>query len=337
LRLNPNNMFAYYSLSFAFLRASRFAEAKAICEQSIRAKRDSADIHGLLLTITLVEGDGPAFQRQLDWFQVNQELDPSFLDQQASIAFTLGQVRKGRRLFERSRAASVRLQSSNSALGGKDYAAFSTGNEAQLEEEIGNLREARAKAEYALRLMPESTEAQVSAAVVFASLGDFRSAEQLGRKLSERFPSDTLLIAIALPSIRAAAEIRKKNPGAAIEELRPSTPYDLGSRQDLPDGIVPYHRGLAYLALGSGEQAAAQFQKLLENRGMVAVSPYWPLAHLGLARAYALEARTAQGVDADTARTRARDAYQDFFALWKDADPDIPILKHAKVEYARLQ
>ncbi|MGA7967423.1 MAG: hypothetical protein WCC32_02370 [Terriglobales bacterium] len=105
----------------------------------------------------------------------------------------------------------------------------------------------------------------------------------------------------------------------------------------MPEGITFYHRGLAYLAEGSGEQAAAQFQKLLENRGIVAISPYWALAHLGLARADVLEARSSRTAEAAAARARALAAYKDFLTLWKDADPDIPILKEARAEYAKLQ
>jgi serine/threonine protein kinase/tetratricopeptide (TPR) repeat protein len=336
LQLNPNNTFPYFSLVTAFFKASRFTEAKAICEQSIRANRESGDIGGMLLNLAFIEGDGPAFQQALDALPV-EPLDPGTLNQEAWVAFTLGQVGKARTLFERSRTASLQLQSNNNALGGKDYAGFSTSTEAQLEAELGNVREARARVEQALRLAPESAEVQANAAIVFASIGDFRRGEQLARKLAARFPLSTLFNAVTLPSIRAIAEIKQKNPAAAIEQLRISILYDLSSHQDLPEGITLYYRGLAYLALGSGKEAAAQFQKLIENRGVVAISPYWPLAHLGLARANALEARTDERASAQAARVQAAKGYRDFFAIWKDADADIPILKQAKAEYAKLQ
>jgi len=333
LRLNPNNTFTYFSLSSAYFKASRFAEAKAVCEQAVKVKLDSGDIHAILLKLAVVEGDVPAIQRELEWGGAGE----GSLNDQAWMAFTLGQVRKGRRLFERSRAASLQGPSSDSPTRSKDYAAFTTSTEAELEVELGNAQEARTKAQLALRLMPESVEAQANAALVFAKLGDFARAEELNKKLSKRFPSGTLLNNIILPSIRAATEIRKQNPSGAVAALHRSVVYDLSSRQDLPDGITPYYRGLAYLAQGSGQEAAAQFQKLLDNRGIIAVSPYWPLAHLGLARANALQARTSQGANADAARVRALAAYKDFLTLWKDADPDIPILKQAKAEYAKLQ
>ena len=334
LQLNPGNTFTYFSLSTAYLRASHFVEANAICEQAIKAKRDSGDIHATLLNLAFVNGDEPEIQRQLDRIEINAKLDPGSLNQRAWMAFARGQAGKGRDLFERSRVASLQ-QGNDSPENSKDYAAFSSANEAQLEVELGNVRQARAKAELALRLMPRSLEVQSYAAIVFASLGDFRRAERLTRELTSRFPSDTLLNNVTLPAVHAIIETKKKNYSGAIDALKRSMPYELGSHQDLPEGITLYQRGLAYLAQGSGEEAAAQFQKLLENRGIVPISPYWALAHLGLARANVLEARTDQGVAANAARALAN--YRDFFALWKDADPDIPILKQAKAEYAKLK
>ena len=336
LRLNPGNAFTYLSLSTAYFRASRFAEAHAICEQAIKSKRDSGDIHGTLFNLAFVDGDQPEIQRQRDWVKINEDPNPGFLNTEAWMAFAQGQAGKGRDLFERSRAASLQ-QGNDTPVNSKDYAAFSSANEAQLEVELGNVREARAKAELALRLMPRSLEVQSYTALVFASLGDFRRAEELTRELTNRFPSDTLLNNVTLPAVHAIIETKKKNYSGAIDALMPSTPYELGSHQDLPEGITFYQRGLAYLAQGSGEQAAAQFQKLLENRGIVAISPYWALAHLGLGRANALDARSNQRIAADAARVRALAAYKDFLSLWKDADPDIPILKEAKAEYAKLQ
>jgi eukaryotic-like serine/threonine-protein kinase len=336
LRLNPDNTFTYLSLSTAYIRASHFAEANAICEQAIKSKRESSDIHAALLNLAFVEGDESAIQRQLDWIQINAKLDSGFLNQEAWMAFALGEAGKGRDLFERSRAVSLQ-QGNDSPVNSKDYAAYSSANEAQLEVELGNILEAREKAELALKLMPRSLEVQSYTALVFAGLGDFRRAQGLTRELTNRFPSDTLLNNVTLPTVQAIIETKKKNYSEAIEALRRSTAYELGSHQDIPEGITFYHRGLAYLAKGSGEQAAEQFQKLLENRGIVAISPYWALAHLGLARADVLESRNSQTAEADAARVRALAAYKDFLTLWKNADPDIPILKEAKAEYAKLQ
>jgi len=336
LRLNPANTFTYFSLSTAYFRASRFAEAHAICEQAIKSKRDSSDIHAMFVNLAFINGDEPEFERQVEQIEINAKADPGFLNQKAWIAFARGQAGTGRDLFKRSRVASLQ-EGNDTPVNSKDYAAFSSANEAQLEMELGNLQKARAKAELALKLMPRSSEVQSYTALVFARLGDFRRAEGLTRELTNRFPSDTLLSNVTLPAIQAIVETKKKNYSEAINALKLSIPYELGSHQDLPEGITFYQRGLAFLAEGFGEQAAAQFQKLLENRGIVAISPYWALAHLGLARANLLNARSRQGIAADAARVKALAAYKDFLTLWKDADPDIPILKLAKSEYAKCR
>jgi len=142
--------------------------------------------------------------------------------------------------------------------------------------------------------------------------------------LAKRFPSATLLNIVSLPTARAAIEIQRGNPAKAIEFLRPAGPYELGNHAQF---IPIYVRGLAYLRARQGVQAAAEFQKILDHRGVGPLSPLYALAHLGSARAYALAGETS----------KSRTAYQDFLALWKDADPDIPILQAAKAEYAKLK
>ena len=146
-------------------------------------------------------------------------------------------------------------------------------------------------------------------------------------ELSQRFPKDALLSNVWLPSIRAQNEISKGNPAAAIKLLQVTIPYDLGGQPPLPFLYHVYVRGLAYLRARQTNAAATDFQKILDHRSLTGGSPLEPLAHLGLARARAMSG------DAASART----AYQDLFAIWKDADPDIPILKQAKAEYAKLQ
>ena len=162
------------------------------------------------------------------------------------------------------------------------------------------------------------------AAQALALSNDSGQAQRLIDDLAKRFPSATLLNIVSLPTARAAIEIQRGNPARAIELLRPAGPYELGENA----GFVPiYVRGLAYIRARQGVQAAAEFQKILDHRGVDTLSPLRALAHLGLARAYALAGETS----------KSRTAYQDFLALWKNADPDIPILKEAKAEYAPLK
>jgi tetratricopeptide (TPR) repeat protein len=165
------------------------------------------------------------------------------------------------------------------------------------------------------------------AAYVLSTTGESAQAQKLLEALAKESPEDTLMNALELPRIRAKMEIAKGRPEHAIELLRPAIPLELSDAGPFsgPDAICT--RGEAYLKMNQGNAAAAEFQKILDHRGLAASSPLYPLARLGLARAYALEG------DKDKART----AYQDFLALWKDADPELPILKEAKTEYTKLQ
>ena len=162
------------------------------------------------------------------------------------------------------------------------------------------------------------------AAYVFAQTGDAARAESLANEIVKERPSDTLANVYTLPTIRAAIEMNRNNPGKAIEILQPVIPYDLANLRGLSS---VYDRGQAYLLLHKGNEAAAEFQKVLDHPGVVFNSITGALAHLQLGRAYAMAGDEA----------KARAAYQDFFALWKDADPDIPILKQAKAEYAKFK
>ncbi len=142
-------------------------------------------------------------------------------------------------------------------------------------------------------------------------------------ELNKQPTPGTGLNEVILPSIRAAIDLDRGNPAAAVEELRPTIPYDLGGESG---GASPYYRGLAYLELKSGKEAAAQFQKILDNRGVVTTDIYWPLARLGLARAL------AQTGDIE----KSLAAYREFLTLWKNADPELRILKKATAEYKKL-
>jgi eukaryotic-like serine/threonine-protein kinase len=170
--------------------------------------------------------------------------------------------------------------------------------------------------------------------LVLARAGDTAAAEKLAADLDKTFPLDTLAQKYWLPTIRAAVAIEHKDPSRAVELLKETSAIELGSH----DGFLPiYVRGEAYLELGDGERAGTEFQKFIDYRGVVSNFSWGALTRLGLARAYALEAKSGQAAAAEPARAKACATYQDFLTLWKDADPDIPILKEAKAEYAKLQ
>jgi tetratricopeptide (TPR) repeat protein len=213
-------------------------------------------------------------------------------------------------------------------------------NSALREAAFGKKSEAKQAGANGLKLSAKSQGVGVEAALAFAMAGDTGRAESVAQDLNKRFPLDTQVQSLWLPAIRAQVALDWKNPAAAIERLQAAIPIELGQIPFVSNisCLYPtYIRGEAYLAAGQGEPAAAEFQKILDHNGIVWNCWTGSLALLGLARANALDSKSSQGADADAARTRALAAYTDFLRLWKDADPDIPILKQAKMEYAKLK
>jgi hypothetical protein len=191
-----------------------------------------------------------------------------------------------------------------------------------------------------LKLVPTSQDVEVEAALAFAMAGDAPRAESLAQDLNKRFPLGTQMQSLWLPTIRAQLALDRKNPADALNGLQAAAPIELGQiffLANLSCLYPTYVLGQAYLASGQGNAAAAEFQKILDHGGIVWNCWTGALARLGTARANALQAKTSQGADADAARVRALAAYKDFLNLWKDADRDIPVLKEAKAEYAKLQ
>src|SRR5262249_33764195 len=245
--------------------------------------------------------------------------EDSLLSIQSNTEAYLERVRKARELSERAVDTARRANLNGIAAG-------ILAGEALQEAEFGNLELARQEAAAALTLA-SGREVKMLGALALARAGDVSRAQALADELNKRYPSDTLLQRLELPSVRASIELSRKNPTGALRALQ-SVSYELGAGPGLPPAMYPvYARGQTYLALRQGKEAAAEFQRLLDYRSVVLNSPLGALAHLGLGRAYALQGDSA----------KARAAYQDFLALWKDADPDIPILKQAKAEYAKLQ
>jgi ATP/maltotriose-dependent transcriptional regulator MalT len=210
----------------------------------------------------------------------------------------------------------------------KETAAGYQAEAALRDVESGNREQARAEAHAALKLAP-NRDVRAIAALVLARAGDTAAAEKLAAELDKTFPLDTLVQRYWLPTIRAAVALGRQDPNRAVELLKVASTTELGEpTADLTIFLCPvYVRGEAYLMLHDGNRAAAEFQKFIDYRGVVMNFPWGALARLGLARAYAMQGDTA----------KARSAYQDFLALWKEADPDVPILKQAKTEYAKLQ
>jgi eukaryotic-like serine/threonine-protein kinase len=227
-----------------------------------------------------------------------------------------GQFARKRELLRRAVDSATRADE-------KETAALYEAQAAVHEAVTGNLAFAKQQGQAALALS-NGRDVQGWSAMALALAGDSAQALRLADDLAKRFPEDTVVQMQYLPLIRGAQALQSGNAAKAIEILAKASPHELGNTvADYP----AYIRGEAYLKLARGTAAAAEFQRIVDNPGPVSNDPHGALAHLGLARAYALSGDTQ----------KARTAYQDFFALWKDADPDIPILKQAKAEYAKLQ
>jgi DNA-binding winged helix-turn-helix (wHTH) protein len=311
-------------LGFEYLALNRFDEAPSIFEQGLAHRPDDATLHIGMHVIASLRGDASAVERQAAWALGRPEAEGVFFGIEAYTAAYYGKLAKCREFFQRSLAADQRDNL-------KASAAVTQATAALLEAEYGNLDAGRKGATVALTMAAPSEPAKILAALTFAELKDGTRAEQLASELGQRFPNATLLNNVWLPAIDAQIATSRDNPTQAIKLLQAALPYELGLEWRVPPPtffLYPvYLRGQAYLRAQQGGNAAQEFQKILDHRGITGNSPVVPLAHLGRARAYALSGDTA----------KAKAAYQDFFALWKDADPDIPILKQAKAEYAKLQ
>ena len=331
--LSPNFGVAYGTLSQHLMSLQQFDEARLTIQTAVDCKLETDLVHIQLYALASVARDSKAMAEQLAWFQTKPEYENAGFSLQADGEGYVGHLRKARDVTRRAVDSALRTDS-------KEAAAMWWDSAALREAEFGNSAQARQAAAQALEIAPTNRGVEIEAALAFAIAGDQVRAESLVQDLGRRFPLDTQVQSVWLPTINAQLALVQKKPAVAIENLRTALPIELGGS---PFGIstsclyVPYERGEAYLMEGQGNLAAGEYQKLLDHSGMDWNCPTAALAHLGLARANALEAGIDHGVEADAAHARALAGYRDLFALWKDADSDIPILKQARAEYAKLQ
>jgi serine/threonine protein kinase len=311
----------YYNLVWAYLSLNRVSEARQEVEQGLARRLETDYAHRALYFIDFLEADSPGMQRELAWAAGRPGLENSFLDLQSDTEAYYGH-RQEAWAFSQKAVAAARHDNAH------EEAAVSVGNVALREAEFGNSARALKAADSALALLP-SKNVRILVALADARAGSAKLAQSLANELAKANPSDTLLNFYWLPTIRAAAELDLDHPAQAIAILQGTSAYELGQPLPLgPGTLYPvYVRGQAYLQLGQASKAATEYQKLLDHPGCVMNYPFGALAHLQLGRAYALAGD----------KTQARTAYQDFLTLWKNADPDIPILKQAKAEYAKLK
>jgi len=314
LRLEPNNVLSYENLGFNYLALNRFDEAKAVVEQGQARQLDSETLHLLLADLAFLRGDTTEMDRQFALAASQPAAENLSFASQADVQASSGRLSKARELFRRAVESAQRNSLKEQAANWQAVAALR-------EAYLGNRDRARQEAAAALAII-STRNVQPQAALAFAWAGDATHAQAVAADLAKRYPKNIPISSYYVPTIRAVVEMNRGNPAGALDLLKETIPYEA---QYCMDAV--YARGQAYVASHQGTAAAAEFQKILDHRGLMNICPQMSLAHLGLARARALSGDTAG----------ARTAYQDFFGLWKDADPDIPILHDAKAEYAKLQ
>jgi eukaryotic-like serine/threonine-protein kinase len=312
LRLNPNGAIPYANLADVFIRLNRLAEAKEIVDQAQQQKLDMTAYHGNLYWIAFVNGDATAMQQQLMWASGKPD-EYVALDWQAQTAAFAGQLNRAQ---EFSKHAIELAQGGE----GKEIAAQYAAEAALRGAILGRCAQTKASSSQALSLVRNQVSL-TRTALALALCGESSQAQTLLDELKTQYPKDTLVNSLWIPTVRGAQELSRGNATQALDLMQAALRYEAAA-----EFWPQYVRGLLNLKLNKGAEAAVEFQKILDHRGQAPLSVLYPLAHLGLARAAVLEGDTA----------KARKAYQDFFALWKDADSDIPILIEAKKEYEKL-
>jgi len=321
LRLEPNAVVDYVNLAQNYLALNRLDDARKAIAQAQQRKLDGDTLHWAIYQLAFLKGDAAEMERQVAWAAGKPGDEDLLLSFQSDTEAYYGRLVKARDFSRRAVDSAQRNDS-------KESAALWQVNAALREAEFGNTAAAKQGVGAALALAP-GRDVKLFGALTLARIGETTGAKAIVEELEKNYPSDTMLKVYWLPTFKAAMELNTGNSTQAVMFLEAAAPYELGMPPQLQLGTMypVYIRGQAQLVAHNGAAAAIEFQKFLDHRGVALNFPLGALAHLGLARAYALQGDTA----------KARAAYQDFLTLWKDADPDIPILIAAKAEYAKLK
>ena len=346
LLLNSSNVAPYDNLANAYLALQRFDDARQTIREAQAKKLEDYITRNALYALAFFASDSAAMAEQQRWFTGKPEETFGLALASDTEAYG-GKVARARELTQRSVESALHADS-------KETGAIWLENAAVREAAYGDPAEARREAAEGLKLAPASQGVASEAALAFAMAGDTARSEAIAKDLNARYPLDTQMQSLWLPAIHAQLALDRKDPAAAITALQAASANELGQIafvSNLSCLYDVYLRGEAYLNARQPGPAAAEFQKIIDHNGIVWNCWTGSLAHLGLARAYALQAGYARGgtgasplqaeqsspADRDSARVRALAAYKDFLALWKDSDPGIPILKEAKTEYEKLE
>jgi len=320
VRQTPDDVVGYTNLAWHLMVLNRFSESRTTIQDAFDRRLDTERLHFLLYSLAFVVGDEQGMAEQAAWYDKKPESLYLILPMESAVEGYSGRLRKSRELNQRAVESAERAGNKEVALSGRMEGALR-------DAAFGDLSQARRTALAGISQPNPGGDVEEMGALVLAWVGDTAHAESLLDSLVHRFPRDTLVQAFVLPTVQGQIEVARKNPERSIELLQAATPYQF-TYASLRGCIYPvYVRGQAYLALKQGAAAAAEFQKILDHRGVVGPCETGALALLGMARAHALQGDTVQ----------ARVAYKDFLTLWKDADPDIPIFQQAKAEAAKLR
>jgi serine/threonine protein kinase/Tfp pilus assembly protein PilF len=341
LRLDPTNVANYLNLGSAYTNLNRLDEAEAVYKQAEERKLENEILLQGRYWLAFLKGDAAQMAQLVSAAMGKPGAEDLLLATQADTEGWYGKLKNAHELTGRAMDSAQHNDAKESAAA---YQAVGALREA----EAGNRERARAEAKAAVKLAP-NRDVREMAALALVRAGDTAGAEKPAAELDKSFPLDTLVQRYWLPTIRAGVALERKDPNRAIELLKAASTVELATPTNLTIYLCPvYLRGEAYLMLHDGNRAAAEFQKFIDHRALVGNFPWGALARVGLARAYALDAGVGAGLVPaqghpqgaplqQDALAKARAAYQDFLTLWKDADPDIPILKEAKAEYAKLK
>ncbi len=320
-RLEPNSAVFNANQAQIQLALNRSEEARTTVEQALARKLSSHDLHLSVYATAFLRGDQDGMQQQLAWAAGRAGEEDWLLSAQSDTEAYFGRLTRAREFSQRAISSATHAET-------KEAAALWQVNDALREAEFGNSGQARQNAQAALALVP-GRDVRSLVGLALARAGENAQAHKLAENLNKEFPTHTIIQGYWLPCIGAAIEINAKKPANALQILQRAAPYELGQSQPFQLGMLYpiYLRGQAHLLALQGKEAAADFQRMMEHRGIVLNFPLGALARLGLARSYTLQGEVE----------KARAAYQDFLILWRDADADVPIMKEAKAEYAKLQ
>ena len=320
LRLEPS-IIGHSNLVGDYLALNRLDAANKEIEQAQERKLEGDLLHWGIYQLAFLKGDAAEMERQVVWAAGKPGIEDLLLSWQSDTEAYYGKLGKARDFSRRAVDAAIRADS-------KETAALWQVNAALREAEFGNTTAAKEDVAAALTLAP-GRDVKLFAALTLARISETARAKAIVQELEKSYPSQTVLKVYWLPTVKAAIALNTNNFAQALVSLEAAAPYELGKPPQLQLGTLypAYIRGQAQLLAHNGSAAATEFQRFLDHRGIVINFPLGALAHVGLARAYVLSGDTA----------KARTTYQDFFTLWKDADPDIPILKQAKAEYGNLR